>query len=132
MLLGFQKKFKDGTPTLFKEKILSGEKIHTLRESRRYCKSDSLQLAYGVRTKHYEQFNKGIPSLEKRKGVQSVFITYESCLEVTVSGRYLMPHEIELLIKNDGLTKQQFIDWFLPNGKDEWSGYIHHWTDFKY
>ena len=142
MILGFKQKFPDGTPTHFEEKIYAGvapelykefePKIHSMREGERWRAGMDIQMAYGVRTKNYRQFNKGVSQLEKCKETQDVFMTLTWVLEVTIDDRYLMPTEIEQLIKNDGLTRKQFIYWFFPDGKKEWSGQIIHWTDFRY
>ena len=59
-------------------------------------------------------------------------MTYTDCLEITIGNKYLEPLQIYLLIKNDGLTREQFLAWFFPKKVDEWSGKIIHWTDFKY
>ena len=136
MIIGFKQQFANGTATNFKEKILSGTKIHTLRESDRIKQGMSLQMAYGVRTKHYEQFNKGIESLSTCVSRQRIFITFNGwALEATVGNdKYLGGYDMQQLIKNDGLTEKEFINWFFPNYKikDEWSGFIIHWTGFKY
>jgi hypothetical protein len=132
MILGFKQKFKDGTPTNFESKILTGEKIHSLREGDRWRAGKSIQMAFGVRTKKYRQFNINNPELQTCISRQRIFMTHTYEIEITIGYKYLMPHEIDLLIKNDGLTRQQFIDWFFPNKKDEWIGEIIHWTNFRY
>lgn len=61
MILGFSRVFPWGGETLFKEKINSGIKIHTVRrdENSRWAPGKQIEMAYGVRTKGYEQFNSG-------------------------------------------------------------------------
>ena len=143
MILGFKQYFPDGTPTHFEEKIYASvapelykdyePKIHSMRTGDRWRAGMDIHMAYGVRTKQYRQFNKGVSGIEKCKGIQRVFMTYDWQLEVTIGNRELLaPEEIEMLIKNDGLTREQFINWFFPEDKDEWSGQIIHWTDFRY
>ncbi|MCX6210124.1 MAG: hypothetical protein NTZ59_11685 [Bacteroidetes bacterium] len=135
MILGFKQKFDDGTPTNFKEKILSGQKIHTLRESNRFKAGMALHMAYGVRTKHYQQFNKDIDNLSTCVSVQEVFMTIKKwgVIEITIDDdKYLHRNKVEALIRNDGLTYIEFVNWFFPKDKDTWKGYIIHWTDFKY
>jgi len=133
MILGFKQQFPDKTPTRFKEKILSGEKIHSIRAGDRWRPGMSIQMAYGVRTKQYEQFNALVRhELEHCKSVQQLFMTNYQWLEVFVGDRELSPPEINDLLKNDGLTRKQFYDWFFPRGKKIFSGQIVHWTDFKY
>ncbi|MDI3319151.1 hypothetical protein [Pinibacter soli] len=143
MILGFKKKFADGTPTLFKEKILAGvglipmsaandlKKIHSLREGDRWRSGMEIHMAYGVNTKQYVQFNKGIPELSKCKSTQEVFmLLYRGILVVHIDGHNF--NDVNLLITNDGLTDQQFTDWFFPNSDSIWRGQIIHWTDFRY
>lgn len=140
MILGFKQKFPDGSDTNFREKILASvapsefiPKIHSIRAGRRWRPGMSIQMAYGVRTKHYQQFNAEHPELQVAKNVQRIFMSSDGwIIECTVDNRYLMPAEIDTLIKYDGLTRRQFIDWFFPDGVNEFSGQIIHWTDFKY
>ena len=133
MILGFKKRFEDGEPTNFKEKILAGEKIHSMREGYRWKAGYYIHMAYGVRTKDYVQFNWNINELTECKSTQNVFMTFlDKQLEITVQGKDLSKDEIELLIKNDGLTREQFIKWFFPKKAEIWSGQIIHWTNFKY
>lgn len=136
MILSFKTKFPNGTPTNFKEKILAGEKIHTLREDEhnRWHKGRKIEMATGVRTPLYSQFNCFDEALQTCTGTQDVFMTYWlGQLEITINGKYVYDYNVvELLIKNDGLTESEFIDWFFPNENNEWSGKIIHWTDFRY
>lgn len=135
MILGFKQQFADGTPTDFERKILTGEKIHSIRAGERWYAGMSIQMAFGVRTKNYRQFNKGIDNLSTALHVQKVFMTYAGHgLPDIVIGmlNYLTPAETLKLIANDGLTKEQFIAWFFPGGKGNLKGQVIHWTDFKY
>lgn len=133
MVLGFMQKFKDGTPTNFIEKILTGEKIHTIRGGERWRDGMEIHMATGVRTKNYERFNLRYPELQKCLSVQGIFMTfYQSRLEVSVDDYYLWPSHIEMLCKNDGITRAQLIAHFFPNNTYEFSGQIIHWTNYKY
>ena len=97
MLLGFKQYFTDGTPTRFVEKIIypvkaaivldvpesytinNGHwgmaKLHTIRQGNRWRADMPIQMAYGVRTKKYWQFNKGIQQLSTCISVQKIFMT---------------------------------------------------------
>ena len=132
MILGFKQQFQDKTPTNFREKILSGEKIHSIRAGDRWRLGMSIQMAYGVRTINYDQFNAiGWPELERCKNVQRIQIAFMyGFLEVRIDGENW--DNVHFLMINDGLTRNQFIDWFFPKGVHEFSGQIIHWTDFKY
>jgi hypothetical protein len=142
MVLGFKTKFFNGEPTNFEQLILDGIKIHSMREdpNNRWLAGLGIQMATGTRTKYYNQFNLGKPELQKVVSTQKVFMTYDKQhIEVTINGKYLMPHQVEQLIKNDGLSRERFIDWFFlrdAKGKlvfrSEWSGKIIHWTDKWY
>ncbi len=134
MILGFKEKFADGTLTEFEKKILAGTKIHSLRKGDRWRAGMSIQMAHGVRTKKYRVFNNNMERLQVCTGVQDIFMTYNGwALEITIDGYYNSnASEINALIQNDGVNRQRFLNWFLPKGKDEWSGQIIHWTNFKY
>lgn len=143
MILGFKEKFVDGKPTLFEEKIIAAieefgpnwmvlPKIHSMRSGERWIAGMQIQMAYGVRTKHYRQFNKGIAELSTCISTQRVFMSYEHQLEIVVDDRDLLPDEISMLIQNDGLTYLQFINWFFPKDQFIWEGQIIHWTKFRY
>lgn len=141
MILGF-KKYMGQLPTRFKEQILAsvgfstkeyGVKLHSIRAGKRWKAGDTIHMAYGVRTSQYEQFNKGIDALSKCVSVQEIYMTWNGKnLQMTVDDKYLMQHWIELLIKNDGLTREQFISWFFPDGEGYFLGQIIHWTKLKY
>ena len=98
----------------------------------------SIQMAYGVRTKDYQQFNKGIPSLEKCVSVQRISIKRltikhptPGCYfwDVKIDGRAPTNNGVELLVTNDGFDSiSQFEEWF----HDGIKGQIIHFTDFLY
>lgn len=144
MLLGFKKVFKDGTPTLFHEKIIAGVielgfikepvKIHSIREGNRWKAGMSIQMAYGVRTKTYHQFNKNIDQLSVCISTQKIIMDYHfqnDCLQIYVDGRKLDSKVATKLIHNDGLTREQFIEWFFCDSTS-FDGQIIHWTDCRY
>ncbi|UCJ05923.1 hypothetical protein KTO58_19840 [Chitinophaga pendula] len=114
----------------FVEPILTGKKIHTIRgvkSENRWMPEKRIHFCTGMRTKKYKCFHLGSCS-----GLQSIFMTYlRGCIEISVDERYLYRNEIDQLIVNDGLTYDEFIAWFFKD-TDEFSGYIIHWTDFRY
>lgn len=179
MILGFATKFPSGKLTNFQNKILAGvgrrllgnrsfeyypsegnpeniklwtPKIHTLRQGSRWRAGMSIQMATGVRTNKYEQWNVGIEGLDVCNGVQEIKIsirsylispsgTYHSpycffilgntvhILKITVDGRPLKAEEQMKLIMNDGFDNHiEFMHWF----KKPFTGQIIHWTRFKY
>lgn len=56
--------------------LLHQPKLHTIREGNRWKAGDLMHMAYGVRTKNYQQFNKGIQELERVKSVQKIEIKW--------------------------------------------------------
>lgn len=112
-------------------------KIHTMREDphNRWRAGRSIQMVYrGPKYSILDHFNKGIPELEKCKSVQKVEIKWikpeiPTGAEVIIDGRFLSYDEIDTLAINDGFNSiEDFFRWFRNN----WSGYILHWTDFRY
>lgn len=168
MILGFKEHFdKQKTkPTYFREKILAGvgyipsdvgkmpkngqgvlhliehPKIHTIRAGHRWKEGDLMHMAYGVRTKNYCQFNKGIPELERVKSVQDIRIDHyplSNYIKVTIDGKSyrVFEHEkihadhdvIRQLAINDGFESiDHFFSWF----SEDFSGQIIHFSSFRY
>ena len=118
--------------------ILSGEKIHTIREDfyERWKPGMSIQHWRGnprnVKSNPY-QFAVG-----ECKGVQDITIRLgckkmKHGLTVLIGKRFLADDEIEELAKNDGLTIDEFRKWFLREPGNSWfQGRIIHFTDFRY
>jgi hypothetical protein len=126
MILGFKKQFK--------EPILAGVKLHTMREDEhdRWHAGVVMHQATGVRTKEYDCFN-----LTKCTGTEKVFMTYDHMLHISVEGFELSYPDRLILAKNDGFEKYlDFELWFYKaikkSPKDCFSGKIIHWTDFRY
>jgi len=134
MILGFKMKFPWKEPTGFKEKILQGIKIHTIRADTadRWKADRSIQMCY--RGKNYsvlDEFNKGIPHLQKCTGVQEIEIkTVGNNKIITVDGRQLGLVEHLLMAKYDGFEDvHEFYKWF---SMVEFRGKLIHWTDYRY
>ncbi len=134
MILGFKTKFPWKEPTNFKEKILEGIKIHTIRADPkgRWRPGMSIQMCY--RGKNYsilEEFNKGHLHLQKCKAVQEITInTIKNPAIITVDGRQLGLAEHLLLAKNDGFEDiHEFYRWF---NMVEFKGKIIHWGEYRY
>lgn len=149
MILGFQQKFKNGDLTAFAQKIHCGIKIHTLRDdpSGRWRLNMPIQMAYGNRTKNYQQFNKHCPHLEVCTGVQNVLLEYKKEEDfvhfyITVDGCGLGSEEICQFLKNDGFDfpigqalsygLKQAIAFFFPKGYGKREMKLIHWTDLRY
>jgi hypothetical protein len=78
MILGFKKSFPKGEPTNFREKIFFKTKIHSIREGQRWKAGMQIQMAYGVRTKAYNQFNINVPYLSYVKSTQRFDLIFRS------------------------------------------------------
>lgn len=135
MLLGFKQQFPNGSPTHFVEKILDGTKKHTIRKGHRWRAGMSIQMATGVRTKKYYQFNINRPDLQKCISEQRIIIinTNGNINILVGDDTYLLETSKFDLIKNDGFFNvKQFKEWFFPNGDGVFEGQIIHWTNLKY
>lgn len=153
MILGFMQKFPWGEETYFKYKILgvyaqeAPRKIHTIRasEKRRWKEGQAVQMATGVRTKFYDQFNKDIPELQTIKGVQRIDIILrgENCILIFIDRKLFfrrLDYDVSLrstfnyggfctFLQNDGITEEQFFKFFTKSLRN---GQILHFTDLKY
>lgn len=117
MILSFKEKFV--------HKILSGNKIHTIREdkSNRWNSDCDIHFATGVRTKRYNQFY-GAMCISTQK-IQIEYIN----ARVYVDGRLLNNNEVNRLAYNDGFySGYELLNFF---GKD-FIGKIIHWTTITY
>lgn len=165
MILGFMTKFSWGEPTNFWQKIIAGvynpdnpqsspgnmfrhsfePKLHTIRasEKRRWKEGQTVQMATGVRTKFYNQFNKDIPELQTIKGVQriDIFLRGPQACSIWIDEKLMFSRIVgicdstqyeawfQTFLQNDGITEEQFFKFFK---KPLRNGQLIHWTDLKY
>lgn len=137
MVLGFKKQFVD--------KILSGSKIHTIREDpkNRWKWPNVIHFATGVRTKNYHQFKEGqcksvqeIQMFWYRRDFETIFRVYidgKSFGTIVINKGHednpIITGDLEALALNDGFDSlEEFMKWF----KDDFKGKLIHWTDKKY
>lgn len=127
-----------GQPTGFKEKILAGEKIHTIRGNYELWKARAEEINAGRavlslrqwRHKAYRSEQVEFMSLEEL-GVQKIErLSEQRKFFLNKYGKQKNYHpELELLLaRNDGLSLEDFNDWFLKS----FEGGILHFTDFRY
>ena len=134
---------KAGQPTGFEEKLRAGSKIHTIRADKK-----------GVWKKAEEAISEGRKYLSARVwtgrpynseqreimttgriGLQSITMTYsvdDPLPEAWVDGKQV---PVELLAKNDGLSGEDFVEWFFGTklySGNVFEGVIIHLTDFRY
>ncbi len=130
---------KKGQITSFKNKILDNIKIHTMRGNFKYWSSivkkvNSGQAILSVRQwtdKPYHLDENGIGQIEiarfEKLGYQKV--KYNRGKLMTIDGkRFTEKKDFKKIAKNDGLTLDEFNDWF----PEKFTGIIIHFTDFKY
>lgn len=134
MILSFKKQFI--------EPILSGSKIHTIREDKnnRWKSGRSIQFADGVRTKLYNEFKTGTcistQNIEFKWTKQNTGLVSENwAVKVFIDGRDVYYDDfptIHNLAVNDGFKDvKEFFEWEAWNKKN-FKGKIIHWTDLKY
>lgn len=135
MILSFVKRHPQTKElTNFEQLILSGKKIHSLRKGQRWKAGMSIQMATGVRTKYYNQFNVDRPDLQKCISVQTIkLIRYDiiNDCKIIVDGRELTLVQTMQLAWNDGF-KNLVHFWMYFDNPDEFPNQIVHWTDLKY
>lgn len=112
----------------FKQPILDGTKIHSIREDphNRWRPGMKIHAATGVRTKNYQCF-----SLLKCVSVQPIVLSKGlGFRDARVNGNHIDPYQLS---ENDGFEfVGDFFEWFFPNGEGVFKGKIIHWTDFQY
>jgi hypothetical protein len=133
MILGFKQKF---VPL-----ILSGSKIHTIREDKnnRWGKGRNINFSTGVRTKEYNCFKEGecistqkiqIAWKENNKGMGN----HSWSVKVFIDGRDVTNESdlIDELARNDGFAdRKDFFEWEAWHRKT-FTGNIIHWTNKRY
>ena len=121
MVLGFKKQFK--------QKILDGTKIHTIRadKNKRWQKGNKIHFATGVRTKNYQQFKEGVCKFN-----QAIYLDpVKREIYLGLNGRMnlLDRKHHSLFAKNDGFENENELwKWF----SEPFNGVIIHWTNFVY
>lgn len=125
MVLGFK--------TQFVEKIITGCKVHTIREDKhdRWNPGMEIQFACGVRTKAYRQFHSG-----KCVSVQKIEISNceDDSPTIKVDGQQLGHVGTRQLTYFDGFdTVDDFRMWFRAASHGEvFTGKLIHWTSKRY
>lgn len=128
---------KNGEPTLFVEKILSGKKLHTIRAGNRWKEGMKFSPRVWSDIPYKSKQFQFAPDIEIKK-VWNIEINNRggrSWFEVLINGKiYGQLHHgfdkdknregLELLAKNDGLTLSDFEAWF---NKLPFSGQIISW-----
>ncbi len=120
MTLGFMARFE--------APILSGEKIHTIREDKkdRWTSGRAIHFVVGNRTKARRQFKRDVcTSIQE---IEIYNLAFSSELGIKIDG-VLVLGILPVLAKNDGLTVQEFKDHFNKPQFPYFKGKIIHWTN---
>lgn len=129
MILSFKEQFKDP--------ILKGTKLHTIREDKtnRWKPGNKIEMATGVRTKNYNCFKKSVcvstQTIEIKHGRIYDVNSGDFLLgiRILIDGKELDSLKINGLAKNDGFVDIiHFANWF----NTDFYGKIIHWTHLKY
>lgn len=135
-----------GEPTGFASKLASGEKIHTIRRNYDQWKVNSEKMERGkfylsVRQWSGKPYNSPQVEIAQRHnpiGVQPVELYYHAdndTITAKIDGREWLDADCYTLAKNDGLSVQDFKEWFFgkdPKEDKVFKGGIIHFTDLRY
>ena len=133
MVLGFKDQFK--------EKILDGSKIHTIREDKnnRWKAGNSIQFSTGVRTKNQNKFKEGtcisVQKIEIKHHKNSVFLFIDG----KEKGAVWYDGAFNKIMSCDGVfwglamrdgfdSMYEFLQWF----NEDFTGNLIHWTNETY
>lgn len=134
---------KAGQPTGFEDKRKEGSKIHTIRADKKGVWRKAEQAINSGRKYLSERVWTGRPyNSEQREferleriGLQSITMTYsadDALPQAWVDGK---PVSVEALAKNDGLSTEDFVEWFFGTKLYQgnvFEGVIIQLTDFRY
>lgn len=130
MRINYSKYYPWGGAAGFNTKILSGQKLHTIRKTNWGAKKGAA-LSHGQKVGG-KGFKRVEFLLNECTGVQPIEIIFnkEKVIACNVEGK---PVDWRLIAKNDGLTEEQFSRWFHAYQEDNiFKGFIIHWTPLKY
>lgn len=137
------KHISKGKPTMFKEKLYEGTKIHTIRSNYELWKhnigkinnnEDCIMSVRQWSDKPYRSKQQEIKSLSK-VGYERITMQYNpisGSVKAVVNGKQFS--DVKKIAENDGLKWEEFVDWFFGQGMNKtlFQGIIIHFTDFRY
>lgn len=129
---------KRGTPTDFYAKIVSKEKIHTIRANNSLWKKRIEDVNSGLAIlsvrewtgKPYNSPQKELCQFNKDSGIGTQSVWYDHIFDCWIVDSRQSEYDEHTFSKNDGLDLQDFKDWFKKAPKDPMA--IIHFTDFRY
>lgn len=119
-------------------------KYHTIRKGNRHKPGRTLQIATGVRTKHYHCHTEvvciSVQDIEILTSFSEGRHFTQRNMSIKIDDDFWLENErIEELCLNDGLDPSDFFDWFFSNSEHDsnygcnvFNGQIIHWTKMKY
>ena len=132
-----------GQETNFANKFLSGEKKHTIRQNYDLWKVNAEKMKrvnfyVSIRQWTGRPYHSSMEEIAKihKLGIQSIAIYYHSdndTMTAKIDGKEWF--DADTLAKNDGLSIQDFKEWFFgkePKEDKVFNGCIVHFTDFRY
>ena len=150
MILSFKTYFPNGKGTRFKEKILDGSKIHTIRDGKRiWSPGDDIHFTIKSRTPEQETIKRarvtrvdlihifiiprgyGFIKAKKIRDREDIELDVSGVIRIRLDGNYLTSEQVYKLIANDGLTPFEFLVFFYPrlNNEGLYTGRLIHWTE---
>lgn len=137
---------RHGEPTGFAEKLASGEKKHTIRRNYDLWKVNAKKMGrggYALSIRQWSGRPYNSPQVEvlevnKHFGVQPIEIYYHAdndTITAKIDGREWLDADCYEIAKNDGLSVQDFKEWFFgrqPKEDKVFQGVIVQFTDFRY
>lgn len=127
---------KKGTPTNFREQILDGRKLHTIRGNYEYWKNivdkvNSGEAILSVRQwsgKPYNSKQEEVTQFTKL-GIQGAYFNKTKVPFMRIDGKPMRGLNFDIIAKNDGFAKvDDFVDWF----PKIFNGCIIQFTEHKY
>lgn len=130
MNIDYSAQFPWGGKAGFEEKIISGEKVHTIRSYNRGVKLGSY-ISHGKKTGG-SRYSRTQFLLNKSTGFQPIEIKFKDkkIIYIKIDGKEVGLSEVA---KNDGLTPHEFERWFYRYQENSvFNGFVIHWTDLRY
>ena len=135
-----------GEPTDFASKLASGVKKHTIRKNYDLWKINAEKMERGkfhlsIRQWSGRPYNSPQVEIAQRNnpiGVQPIELYYHAdndTITAKIDGREWLDADCYTIAKNDGLSVQDFKEWFFgkdPHEDKVFTGVIIHFTDFRY
>lgn len=138
---------RHGEPTHFASKLVNGEKLHTIRGNYDLWKVNADKMQTGNYVLSVRQWS-GVPRRSKQRevyntdeciGVEEITVQYcvdTDTMTVIVEKHLLSQTEVEQLAANDGMTLDDFKDWFFAKQRHRqdatFNGVIVHFTPLRY